>query len=259
VYLGQHGHQYAFRVRATDRHGNTSPWAPSSNGSASPSLRPGGFGRVVADELTLRARPGSAAERLGRLADGTLLAITGGPVRSGGYRWVRVTGPVRAWPIITDARRGGWVAVRSRTRAFVRATRSPNRVAIVAGIRDLDFGSRASAVGSGARDIAARTFSPNGDGSRDALRLRWTNGRSLDSLTLRVLRRDGRLVGQRAITARGAGAQTWSWDGRIDGRVVPDGRYMLQLVGIARGTRFEAPSDRPATATQLARYGVVVR
>jgi flagellar hook assembly protein FlgD len=106
--------------------------------------------------------------------------------------------------------------------------------------------------------VAARQLSPNGDGSRDGLRLRWTNQVALETLQLNVYRTDGTLVGSRNVPDRAAGAQAWSWNGEVGGARVPDGRYVLQLSGAADGRTYRAPSSRPVTAAQVAAYGVLV-
>ncbi len=103
-----------------------------------------------------------------------------------------------------------------------------------------------------------RAFSPNGDGSEDSLRIRWTNAVRMDSLTLRVFRPDGKLVGSRGIPDTGNGAQAWDWNGVVGGSRVRPGRYVLQLVGVAGGRTFSAPSRRPATLAQVGAFGVTV-
>ena len=143
------------------------------------------------------------------------------------------------------------------SKSFVKAYRAPNSTTVKAGIRDLDFGSSTtSAVGAGATQVAARTFSPNGDGSRDSLKVRWRNAVTMASLKLNVYRTDGTLVGSRSVPRRASGAQSWSWNGEIGGKRVKDGRYVLQLQGTADGRTYRAPSARPTTATQVARYVV---
>ena len=126
-----------------------------------------------------------------------------------------------------------------------------------AGLRGFDFGqSGASGLGTGTTAQAARAFSPNRDGSEDGIRLRWTNSTRMASLVLRVRRLDGTLIGTRTVRARASGSRAWTWDGRVNGRRLKDGRYLLQLVGSAGGRTFRAPSARPATKDQVARYAV---
>ena len=258
VWLGADGATYAFRVRARDAKGNTGAWNVTSRWEGSPSLAKGGFGRVVTDGLSYRAGPDTSAARLGGLDAGTIVAITSGPVRADGYTWYEVTQPVREWNPVTFVERGVWVAAGSSSATHVVAHRAPNSTRVAAGLVGFDFGSGASGVGTGSAAVAARTFSPNGDGSRDTLRLRWTNAARMDDLELRVYRPDGTYLGAQAVSATGAGARTWDWNGRVAGRAVADGRYVLRLVGRADGTTYSAPSARPTTATQVARYAVTI-
>jgi spore germination protein YaaH/flagellar hook assembly protein FlgD len=259
VWLGSDGHGYAFRVRATDSKGNTSAWNVTAKWDASPGLEVGGFGRVVQDGLAYRTGPGTDSAKLGGLDAGTIVAVTRGPVSADGYTWFEVTQPIREWVPVSFVERGVWVAARSSTDVFVKAFRAPNSTTVAAGLRDLDFGpAGTSNVGTTASAVAARRFSPNGDESRDALRIRWTNDRAMDAVVARVHRADGSLVGTRALPDLGAGAQAWDWNGRVDGVVVPDGRYLVQLVGTAGDSTYSAPSRRPVTSEQLATYGVVV-
>ncbi|HEX5828469.1 MAG TPA: FlgD immunoglobulin-like domain containing protein, partial [Candidatus Limnocylindrales bacterium] len=110
--------------------------------------------------------------------------------------------------------------------------------------------------GTSAPQRAVRAFSPNGDGSEDGLVLRWTNASKMDAVKVRVLRPDGTLIGTRTLPDRAAGAQAWTWDGKVDRSRLKDGSYLLQLVAVRDGRTFRAPSARPATKPQRERYGV---
>ncbi len=258
VWPGRDGHTYAFRVRATDSKGNVGSWNTTSNGIASPQLAVGGFGRVIQDGLTYRTGPDTSAARLGKLPKGTILAITRGPVASDGYTWWEVTEPIREWGPVSFVERGVWVASGSASSTFVAAYRAPNSTTVDAGLRGFDFGFGASAVGTGAGAVSRRSFSPDGDGSGDLIRLRWTNTVTMDSLALNVYRTNGVLVGSRRVPDLGAGAQTWDWNGKVAGAAVPDGRYILQLAGTAGSRSFHAPAARPVTASQVGAYAVTV-
>ncbi len=259
VWLATDGHGYAFRVRATDSRGNAGRWNTTSRWSASPALEVGGFGRVKQDGLSYRAGPDTSAAKLGTLAKGTIVAVTRGPVTSDGYTWWEVTQPIREWGPVSFVERGVWIAGSSSSTTYVTAYRAPNSTMVDAGMRGLDFGSgSATAVGTGRAARAARRFSPNGDGSGDTLTLRWTNTLAMDSMTLRVYRSSGALVGTRRVGATGKGAQTWGWNGRAGGSVVGEGTYVLQLVGSAGSRTYTAPSSRAVTSSQIAAYGVVV-
>lgn len=259
VWLGADGHGYAFRVRATDSKGNAGSWNTTSTWSSSPALAVGGFGRVKLDGLSYRAGPDTSAARLGTLARGTIVAVTRGPVKADGYTWWEVTQPIREWAPVSFVERGVWIAGSSSSSTYLVAYRAPNSTTVGAGLRGLDFGSDgATAIGSGSSAAARRAFSPDGDGSGDTLRLRWTNTVAMDSLKLKVYRTNGSLVGSRSVPDTARGARAWSWNGKAGGSVVPDGRYVLQLVGKAGGTTYTAPSATAVTPAQVAAYAVTV-
>jgi spore germination protein YaaH/flagellar hook assembly protein FlgD len=259
VWLGSDGHGYAFRVRAVDARGNAGTWNVGATWDASPPLVVGGFGRVAADGLAYRTGPDTSAAKLGTLAAGTIVALTRGPVSADGFTWYEVTEPIREWAPVSFVERGVWLAAKSSSDTYVKAYRAPNSTLVDAGIRRLDFGpGPARAVGAGAAQVALRAFSPDGDGSGDAMRLRWTNAQAMDSMTLRVYRTNGTLVGSRTVPSTGAGAQAWDWNGAVGGTTVRDGRYVLQLVGTASGQAYRAPSSRPLTPAQVGAYGITV-
>ena len=255
VWLGDDGHGYAFRVRATDTKGHVGAWNVASVYDATPSLAVGGFGRVVTDGLSYRTGPDTAAAKLGTLTAGTIVALTAGPVAADGYTWYEVTQPIVEWSPVSFVERGVWVAVRSSTTTHVTAYRAPNSTIVNAGLLDMDFGA-GGAIGADRR--ALRAFSPDGDGSGDALRIRWTTTVALDGLALNVHRTDGTLVGTRSLSGLTTGAHTWDWDGKIGSTRVANGSYVLQLVGTAPGKTYRAPSARPATTSQVAVYGITV-
>ena len=258
VYLGREGHGYAFRVRATDAKGNIGPWNVTATWTASPSLAIGGFGQVRLDGLSYRTGPDTTAQKLGALDSGTIVAVTGGPVAADGYTWWEVTQPIREWGPVSFVERGVWVAGSDSASTFVGAYRAPNTTAVDAGLRDFGFGvaTAAESLGVSAAARAARAFSPDGDGSEDSLRLRWTSTVPLDGLTLKVFRTDGTAVGTRPIGILGIGANTWDWDGQVAGVTAADGTYVLQLVGTNGTASYHAPSNRPVTASQIATFAV---
>jgi spore germination protein YaaH/flagellar hook assembly protein FlgD len=258
VWLGHDGVGYAFRVRARDAKGNVGSYNAVSVWDATPSLEPGGFGRVVTDGLAYRTGPDTGSARLGSLDAGTIVAVTRGPVKADGYTWYEVTQPIAEWSPVTFVERGVWIAARSSTATHVAAYRAPNSTRVNAGLVGLDFGTSGTAVGTSATAVAARRFSPNGDESEDALRLRWTNAVAMDALTLNVHSTSGSLVGSVSVPARAAGARAWDWNGKVGTTRVADGRYVLQLVGSASDRTYSAPSARPVTAAQVASYAVTV-
>ncbi len=258
VWLGDDGHGYAFRVRATDTKGNAGTWNVVSVYNAKPAITVGGFGRVVADGLSYRTGPDTAAGKLGTLPAGTIVAFTRGPVSADGYTWYEVTQPVAEWSPVSFVERGVWLAIGSSTTTYVTAYRAPNSTIVDAGLTDMDFGTGPSAVGTAPGAVSRRLLSPDGDGFEDSLRLRWSNMLGFDAMQLNVYRTDGTLVGSRTVTGLSAGARTWDWDGRVGTSFVADGRYMLQLVGTAAGRTYQAPSSRPVTTAQVAAYAVTV-
>ena len=141
VWLGDDGHGYAFRVRATDTKGNVGAWNVASVYDPTPSIAVGGFGRVATDGLSYRTGPDTAAGKLGTLAAGTIVAITRGPVSADGFTWYEVTQPIAEWSPVSFVERGVWLAVRSSTTTYVTAYRAPNSTIVDAVLRDLDFGA----------------------------------------------------------------------------------------------------------------------
>src|SRR5207245_3738041 len=99
----------------------------------SPALDAGGFGRVAADNLSLRSAPDPNATRLGGLSAGTIVALTGGPVSAGGYTWYEVTSPVTEWPSVRQTDQGSWIATDGGRSTFVTPIRAPNSTLVTAG------------------------------------------------------------------------------------------------------------------------------
>jgi hypothetical protein len=252
IYLGTSERTYAFRVRATDIHGNVSPWQslPLASLGTPTSITVGAFATVVSAWLRLRAAPSTSAPVLAFLDGGDALRVIGGPKRANGYTWYQVAAPIRQWGVVGAPQVGGWVAVQGNGVTNV-APRSPvYATRIEPGISGL----RLHAGGS-------RLLTPNGDGVADRLRLTWTNHRYFDSLALRVYRTDGRFVGSRTLPVgkRTPGGHGFDWDGTVNGLPLPAGTYVIQLQGTVGSTTFSAASASPVSPAQLARWGVVVR
>ncbi|HWP63069.1 MAG TPA: glycosyl hydrolase family 18 protein [Candidatus Binatia bacterium] len=248
VYLAAHGQSVAFRVRARDVKGNVSAWNVTTNAAGQLPLAPGSVGRVVTNNLSIRTGPGTSNLKLGEFRSGDLVAITDGPVSSGGYTWYEVSGPLDGWGPIDPAYQGVWAAAGDGSSSYIVGALAPNVTTVDAGIRGFGFGDPAA---------GSRFVSPNGDGLDDAIRLTWTNARTFDALTLKVFRSDGSLVDSRSLSGA-AGPQTFEWDARVGGAPVPDGTYVLQLVGVAGGVTYSAPSAVPVTPGQLATFGITV-
>ena len=262
VWLGSNGHSYAFRVRARDGVGNLSAWNVTTVFATAPTLAVGGFGRVTSDQLNVRSAPGTAAQRLGSAGPGDVFAITGGPTSKDGYTWYEVSGPLTAWQPAGYVRTDAWVAAAGIGVSNLVAIPAPNSTTVQAVIGGVAFGatsSPAATIGPGAAAVAARSFSPNGDGSKDQLSITWTNRRALDGLALAVFGPTGSLLGSVPLSANlGPGPQSATWDGMLGGAPVPDGGYVLQLRGTAAGLPVAWPSADPVTPGQRAAVGVSV-
>jgi spore germination protein YaaH/flagellar hook assembly protein FlgD len=247
VYLGADNAGYAFRVRARDGKGNLSAWNVADVYVATPALARGGFVRVVADTLNLRSAPSTGATRLATASLGDVLSITGGPVSSGGYAWYELTGPVSTWAPVGDVATGMWAAVSGSGTTNAVAARAPSSTFVRAGIRAVRFSGVDASIGGSAAATAARSFSPNGDGSEDRLAIAWNNRRDFDSFGLRIYRPDGTLLGSRSLGTTAAGAQQVAWDGTANGSALPDGVYILQLTGSAAGVEYTWPASSPTS------------
>ncbi len=255
VYLGAEGGRFAFRARARDVKGNLSAWDVTSSGGTPASLAVGAFGRVTTTGLRMRAGPDTSATQLGTLSAGDTLLLTGGPATADGYTWYRVRGPLREWAPVTAVEDGFWVAASGNGSTYLVPRQPPNVTVVKAGIHGLSIGSSAAAA---AAPASPPTVSPNGDGVGDTVTLAWTNAVGLDSLTLRVHRPDGSLAGTLSLSGRAAGRQAMAWDARTAAGPLPDGTYVLQLVGTAGSVTYAAPSPVPVTADTIARYSVRV-
>jgi spore germination protein YaaH len=247
IYLGQHGHSYAFRVRARDTRGNLGAWTVNDASPAVGPLHVGGFGRVAVDDLSMRSGPTTGASKLGSLNTGQLLSIVGGPVDADGYTWWQVTGPLTEWGAVGPVQVGAWVAATGAAAPYVEPRAAINTTTVDATIRGYHVTSS-----SGGRVVA-----PN-DAVARTVQVAWSNATNLDALTLNVVGSNGTVAGSVALDRLGAGSQSWTWDGRLGGSIVPAGTYVLQLVGTVGGTTVAAPSSSPASTEQVARFGVSV-
>jgi len=244
VWYGLDNHHYAFRVRARDFKGNVSAWNVASDlPTTTASLTVGGFGIVDVDGLAVRTFGDPSAPQLGSVDSGDLLGIVGGPRIARGYTWYQIVGPLSTWNAVQPAFSGGWVAVATADATWVDPAKPPNATSVGAYLGDLTFtGAGAASVGLGAAAVALRSFSPNGDGSKDAIRLDWTNAVSLDSLVLRVFRADGALLGEVPLDDLAAGPAAATWNGMVGGSRLPNGRYLASLVGRAGTATYYNPS-----------------
>ncbi|MEO8272532.1 MAG: glycosyl hydrolase family 18 protein [Chloroflexota bacterium] len=250
IYLGKDGSTYAFRIRATDIHGNVSAWNSTTSATAigvPGVIEAGGFASVLVDGLRMRSSPSTDGSVMTILAAGDALRVIGGPVAGDGYAWYQVSGPVRQWGAVDAMQVGGWVAASGNGATNAAPRRPVYATRVSAGITDLRLN------GGGARYLT-----PNGDGDHDTLRVTWTNQRTFDSLALRVYRLDGTFVGSVALGGVGSGSHGFDWDGRVGGVKVAAGGYVLQLQGVDGSTTFSAPSASPVSTSQIPLAGVMV-
>jgi Predicted glycosyl hydrolase len=249
IYFGVDGRTYAFRVRAADVHGNVSAWKSLALGdlTAPDSITVGGFATVIADGLRMRVSPSTGASIMTTLSAGNALQVIGGPVSGQGYSWYEVAGPVRQWSPVDAMQIGGWVAASGNGTTNAGPRRPVYATLVNAGITGLQLANGGE-----------RALTPNGDGSQDTLRVEWTNQIAFDSLDLRVFRTDGTVVGSVRLGGTAAGGHAYNWNGRVGGSLVPAGIYVIQLQGMRGTAAYTAPSTSPVSATQIAKYGVIV-
>ena len=143
----------------------------------------------------------------------------------------------------------GWVAAAQRSRAYLAPRTAPNTTLVDAGIAGLvlRIGRRPPRSGPSAERRSRRGRSrPTATARRTDSPSTGRTASALDGLTLRVLRRRRRRCSApRAVPDRGPGAQAWTWDGTVGGRRLPDGRYLLQLVGRGRRPDLQRPVGGP--------------
>jgi spore germination protein YaaH/flagellar hook assembly protein FlgD len=258
VWFGVDGHDYAFRVRARDLKGNLGSWNVTANFASAGSLKVGGFGLVRVDGLSIRSAADASATKVGTFDSGDIVAITGAPRSADGYTWYKVVGPLREWGAVTALAESGWVAARGAGTTRLSPVKAPNATRVAAALGHLAFGNAGPAsLGSAAAATAHRAFSPNGDHSGDTIPIDWTNDRAFDSLSLRVWKADGHLVGDVPIGKLSAGPHQLDWNGRAGATALPNGRYLVSLVGRDAGATFYNPTTT-FRAGALATYGVTI-
>ncbi|HET7703997.1 MAG TPA: glycosyl hydrolase family 18 protein [Candidatus Limnocylindrales bacterium] len=256
--LGVDHHAYAFRVRARDARGNVSAWNVTAPSVATNALAVGGFGTVRIDGLSKRSAPDTTATKTGTFDTGDLVAIVAGPRSADGYTWFQVRGPLTEWGIVTSPGSAAWVATGSSTQTWLSPARAPYGTTVAAAIGDLGYGDGgAASIGTGSTALAERAFSPNGDGVADRMAIDWTNDRAFEGMALKVFRADGTLAGTVALDQVAAGARQVGWDGRIGTTALPNGRYLVTVLGSVGGTTFYNPSLAFSGAA-LATHGITI-
>jgi spore germination protein YaaH len=249
LFRGHDGHAYAFRVRAWDSHRNISGWSGASSVPtvAIPSgIKVGSFATVRTDGLHMRTSPATGAMIMTTLRAGDALRVIGGPVKAAGYTWFRVTGPINQWGVVDNPQVGGWIAAYGNGVVNARPRRAVYATAVRAGITGL----RLNDGGLRVLTTADRRYA--------TLRVTWRNRVTLDSLSLRVFRLNGTVVGSVGLRATGTGSHAYAWNGRIGGSRLPAGAYVLQLRGTRGSTIYSAPSARAVAPGQVTRSGFMV-
>jgi spore germination protein YaaH len=256
-FQGISGHNYSFRVRATDGVGNVGPWNVTNAYAATPAFAVGGFARAQ-ETMTLRASPSTSASAIGTLSQGSVAKIIGGPTVAGGLTWYQVTGPYKEVESIEPQFPGPWVAVTDGSSQWVVPITPPNTTAIAAGIGAYRVGTPGVMPSSTGLD-RGKVFSPDGDGIHDTLPLTWTNTVAMDSMTLTVYRENGQTAGTIALGSQPSGPQSYTWNGTIDGSTaLPDGRYLLQLTGVSGSTTYYDPTPPPFDEGQMSSLGAII-
>ena len=260
-YQGTTGHNYSFRVRATDGAGNVGPWDVASIYTASPAFKDGAYAQVAAPVLHQRGSPTTSAGVIdGRdLTTGQVVQILDGPVSADGYTWYQITSPFAEINAVLPLFPGAWVAASDATSAYLTPITPPNSTAVAAGISDFHVGV-SGLQPSGTGIDRGKVFSPDGDGIHDTMPLSWTNNTPLNSVTLNVFKSNGASAGAIALGVQDAGPQTFTWTGLVDGATapVPDGEYLIQVVGADASASYHAPSGAPFVAAQWASFGIYV-
>jgi spore germination protein YaaH len=258
-FAGATGHNYSFRVRATDGIGNVGSWDLSAIYNAAPAFALGGFATVKSTSLNERSSPTTSASTIRQASAGTILQIIGGPVAADGYTWYQVTGPFTELNAIAPLFPGLWVAVSNGSTNYVTPVTPPNSTSVTAGISGFSLGTPGVAP-SGTGIDRGRVFSPDGDGIHDTMPLHWTNDVGFDDVTVSVFGANGTLAGSIDLGAHPSGPQSLDWNGKVDGggASLADGQYILQVRGAVGSAVFYAPSPAPFTAAQSAAYGVII-
>jgi spore germination protein YaaH len=252
-FQGSSGHNYSFRVRATDGVGNVGAGDVTSTYVAAPIYAIGGYISVVAASVSEHETASGGATVLATTARGTVLQIIGGPQKLADGLWYQVTGPVAAVNPVVPLFPGPWVAT-----VFAAPVAPPNSTAVSAGITDYSVGV-AGLLPSGTGIDRGKVFSPDGDGIRDTLPISWSDKVAFDDVVLTIYREDETIAGTIDLGARAAGPQTYSWNGTPGGSTpLPDGRYLIQVSATAGTATYHAPSAAPFGAGQLDRLGVVI-
>ena len=257
-FQGKSGHNYSFRVRATDGVGNVGTWDNGNVYSANPTFATGSFATVTAAALNERPAPSSSSPSVRTVTAGTVLQIIGGPVSADGITWYQVTGPITELNAVQPLFPGPWVAASNATLVWVAPRTPPNSTAVKAGISALTVGV-GGVQPSGTGIDRGRVFSPDGDGIHDTIPMTWNDNSPMDNVTIAVFRSDGTIVGTIDLGQRPSGTLTYAWDGKIGGSAtLPDGQYLLQIRGKSGNSTYYSPSPAPFGSAQMAAFAITL-
>jgi spore germination protein YaaH len=259
-FLGASGHNYAFRVRATDGAGNVGAWDVTATYTASPTLVSGGFVKVVTTAGGNEHETASGSSTVVKTVPvGSVLQIMAPPVTaSDGSIWVQVTGPFAALNATVPIFPGGWVEVTDGTTTMTQPITPPNSTSVNARISDYAVGLPGM-LPSGTGIDRGKVFSPDKDGIRDTLPVSWNDVTAFDDVTVTIFRVDRTVARTIDLGARGAGQQSYTWDGTVDGSVaLEDGNYMIQIAGTTGSTTYYAPSPAPFGTWLMGRLSAVI-
>jgi putative cell wall-binding protein len=263
TFVGTSGHGYAFRVRAHSSSGTIGSWDVVDVYATPSGLAVGGFARVTAAGAGVNVRwspdTSSSSNILAQATAGSVGRIIGGPVRADDYTWYQLIWPLKSWGVVGDgAFVGVWMAAAALDGTdWLTPALAPNATQVAARITGLAFAGQGPA-SLGSAGASWREVTPNGNGLHDTLEIDWSNGLAFSAMTLQVYRSDGTLAGSIALGSRAAGAQHYTWDGRLGGVALPPATYAVRITATSGGVTYNLPSADPVDAAQLARFGVAV-
>jgi spore germination protein YaaH len=239
VYLGRADTTYEFRVQAVDWKGNRQPWLVAPGMTAS--VGPRAFARVTTSALNVRSGAGTGYALLDTLAAGERVFVMAGPTSANGFQWYQVQYGFAEWPS-SEYARIGWVALGSSTQAYLAPSYAPSVTRL------------APFLDRYAPTLTA--FSPNGDGVRDVIGVRYTLSSAVDAMQVDVVDASDRLVRRLSLGAQPAGANVVSWDGRrTDGSWAPDGRYLMKVIVTTPGGETIASPSAIGAPNVVSRWG----
>jgi spore germination protein YaaH len=239
TYIGTPGRAYEFRIQAVDWRGNAQTWRTSPGMPSE--VRPGTFAEVSTSILNARSGAGTAYASVDSLAAGERVYVMSGPVSADGMSWFQVQHSFAEWPS-AEYPHIGWVALGSGSSAYIVPSYAPNVSRLQPFLSDYA--------------LTLGAFSPNGDGVRDTISVRYTLPTPVSSMQVDIVDASDRLVRRLTLGAQPAGSNVVSWNGRTSaGAYAADGRYLIKiLVTDGSGAVHAAPAFA-AAANVVARWG----